>query len=259
MRIPAFAAAAVVLSLSTPAAAAPQRIAVRLVAETLAPRPGQSFLIGLEMAPQPGWHGYWSNPGQGGLAPAGKWSAPVGVRFGRLQHPAPTLMQSMGLTSYVHSGPHVLLARVRTDSTLRPGTVLPIVADLSWAACSDKLCVPEKTRLSIRLKVGDGRPSADASLIRQALAKLPKPAPGGSYSVRGSRILLQLPLSARLRPSQTRFFPDENGYWQADKGRVIGGSRLTIAGPLSGTPPKTITGVATDGSSAYRLTLTRGK
>lgn len=124
-------------------AARPHFIDVRLVSESSAPKPGASVLIGLQMTPRPGWHGYWSNPGDSGLAPVVKWTAPRGVRFGPLQYPAPTLMRVMGLTSYVESGPHMLVARMTVDRKLRIGTALPITADVRLAACSDKLCVPE--------------------------------------------------------------------------------------------------------------------
>ncbi|HJP68820.1 MAG TPA: protein-disulfide reductase DsbD domain-containing protein, partial [Sphingomicrobium sp.] len=66
----------------------PQHIDVRLITESNTPRPGHGIFLGLQMTPQPGWHGYWSNPGEAGLAPAVKWTAPSGVHFGPLQHPA---------------------------------------------------------------------------------------------------------------------------------------------------------------------------
>lgn len=256
MRLAALAVAATASMLASPAVAARQpRIDVALIAETTAPRPGQTFLVGLKMDPQPGWHGYWSNPGGSGLAPVGKWRAPEGVRFGPLQHPAPSFFRAMGVTSYVHAGPHVLLARVRLDRGLRAGTVVPIIADFRWAACSDRLCVPEKARLSLRLKIGDGAPSGNAPLLRRALAKVPKPVAGGSYSMRDGRLVLQLPPSARLKASEARFFPDENGYWDPDGADVIRGRGIGIASPALGKPPKRITGVVTDGSSAYRVSL----
>lgn len=236
-------------------AARPHFIDAKLLAATDRPKSGQTILVGLEMTPRPGWHGYWSNPGESGLAPVVKWTAPSGLRFGPLEHPAPTLLRVLGMTSYVHAGPHILLARMTLDRNLRAGTVLPITADATWAACSDKLCVPEKARLSLRLKVGNGAPSPQAAQLKAALAREPWPLKPGSFSARGGRIVLRLPASAHLQPGRAHFFPDRNGYWDPIEARAISGKPLTLVSPARGKVPKLITGVVSDGSSAYRLSF----
>lgn len=233
----------------------PRYIEVELIAGSAVPKAGRTILVGLRMTPRSGWHGYWSNPGESGLAPTVRWSAPRGVRFGALEHPAPTLLRVMGMSSYVHAGPHVLITRMTVDPNLPRGTALPITADISWAACSDRLCVPEKARLSLRLKVGNGSPSGQAALLRAALARAPKRLAGGSFRAAGNRIVLTLPASARLQPSQTRFFPDENGYWHPLKTRVVSAKPITIVGLNNGSRPIRVSGVASDGSAAYRLNL----
>lgn len=251
---PGFALVALALLQRSPAATAqPHFIDAKLVTESNAPKAGQSILLGLQMNPRPGWHGYWSNPGESGLAPVVKWTAPPGAHFGPLQHPAPTLLRVMGMTSYVHAGPHLLLARMSLDRNLPVGQILPITADVTWAACSDKLCVPEKARLSLRMTVGNGFPSAAARMLRSALSNEPQRLGPGSFSRRGSQVVLRLPRSARLQPSRTRFFPDENGYWNPLRARLVSAHPLTLLSPAAGTPPKVITGVVSDGSSAYRV------
>ena len=258
MRLATLVLGLIVLNFAAPAVSAREpRIEVKLITETAVPRPGQSFLIGLQMTPRPGWHGYWSNPGGSGLAPVGKWTAPSSVHFGLLQHPPPTLLRAMGVTSYVHAGPHILVARVRIDPSVRAGTTVPIVADLNWAACSDKLCVPEKARVDLSLKMGKGTPSAESGLLRRALAKVPKVVPGGSYIVHNKQIVLQLPVAARLKSDRARFFPDENGYWDASAAWALPGTTARIFGPPIGRPPERITGVVSDGLSAYRVALRR--
>lgn len=252
----AFAASAAALASTAPAAFR-QLIDVQLVAESATPKAGGTMLVGFRMIPHPGWHGYWSNPGESGLAPGVRWTVPAGVHFGPLQHPAPTMMRSMGMTSYVHTGPHTLLARMRVDSKLRAGTVLPITADLTWAACSDKLCVPQKARLSMRLTVGDGSPGPGAALLHRAAARLPKVVPNGSFELRGRQLILTAPSSARLDPAHARFFPDRNGYWNAASARVAARKPLRIESRGAANPPRRITGVLSDGKSSYRVTFER--
>lgn len=250
-----FASASASVLASPVAVARPHFIDVKLIAGSSVPKAGETIVVGLEMVPKPGWHGYWSNPGESGLAPVVKWTAPRGVHFGPLEHPAPTLLTVMGITSYVHAGPHVLVARMSSDRTLPTGTVLPVIADVTWAACSDKLCVPEKARLSLRFTVGNGSPSADAGTLRNALARIPRRLRAGSFTAAGGRIVLRLPSSGRLEPARTRFFPDANGYWDAIKARPVSGRPLMLVSPARGKPPKVITGVVSDGSSAYRVSF----
>ena len=53
--------------LATPAQAATRYIDVELIADSVQPRPGHAALIGFRMVPEPGWHSYWSNPGEAGF------------------------------------------------------------------------------------------------------------------------------------------------------------------------------------------------
>ena len=175
-------AASLAPAAATTTIARPDRIAAELIASNFAPRPGTTTILGIRMTPQPGWHGYWSNPGESGLAQTVNWIAPPGIHFARLQHPAPTLLKSMGLVSYVHSGPHVLVSRMTMSPAIKVGTAIPVAADLNWAACSENQCVPEHARLSLLMVAGDGAKSPDAAALRQALRALPRPASSGTFA-----------------------------------------------------------------------------
>lgn len=228
---------------------------VELVASSLAPRPGSTILIGFRMAPQPGWHGYWSNPGESGLAPTVGWTAPPGIRFGALLHPAPTLLQSMGLVSYVHTGPHVLVTRMTVGQGVRPGTPLTITADLNWAVCSKSQCVPQHARLSLQMVAGTGAPSPAAGALGRAVAALPRPSSPGSFLAKDGKLILELPTGLGVNAAAARFFPEANGYLNESRAQVARNSPPTIEAALNGAAPDTIAGVLSDGRSAYRLTF----
>ena len=234
-----------------------QRIDVKLIAESSAPRPGDTQFVGLQMTPQPDWHSYWSNPGKAGLAPAVTWTAPPGVHFGPLQHPAPTLLKVQGLTSFVHAGPHVLISRMTLDRDLQPGIVLPITAKVRWAACSDKLCVPERATLTLQMTVGGGAPSADAPTIRRAVAAEPRVVGNGAFEVKDGKLILQLPARAKLDARRVRLFPDDNGFFDAAQARVISAFPLRIESPATVRVPARISGVVSDGSTAFRVSFQR--
>ena len=251
----------VALALSALTAAAPispRFIDVKLVTQTSSPAPGKTILAGLQMTPKPGWHGYWSNPGENGLAPVVRWTAPSGVRFGPLEHPAPTFLQSSGLTSFVHEGPHTLIARMSVGPNVRPGTPLPIAADVTFAACSDKLCVPEHATVKLDLVVGSGSSSKDAESLRKAAAAIPKRVVDGTFGTVDGNLILEVPAALHLDSTRARFFPDSNGYFDPVKAHPSTSDPLRISSPLHGPVPARITGVLSDGSSSFRMAFRRG-
>lgn len=245
--------------LGSPAGAAmPAQMQVELIASTMAPRPGSTVLVGFRMAPKPGWHGYWSNAGGSGIAPTVSWSASAGVKFGPLLHPAPKLLKSLGVVTYVHSGEHVLVSRMAVPAKIAAGTAIPVRADLNWAVCSDTLCVPASATFSLAMVAGSGAVSRDAAVLNRALSRVPGSIAGGSYWTEGGKLTLALPDGVRLRAASARFFPDENGFFDTLQARASDGAPVRIAGPLTSKPPARITGVVSDGTSSYRLSLLRG-
>jgi DsbC/DsbD-like thiol-disulfide interchange protein len=228
-----------------------------LVAESLSPAPGSTIIVGFRFTPKPGWHGYWSNPGDSGIAPSVRWSAPSGISFGPLLHPAPTLISAGGTASFVHDGPHILLTRMSVARSIPAGTAIPVEARLSWAACTATQCVPLHATLTLKLVAGDGTKSAEAAQLAAAAAKVPRAAPAGSFSAQGNRRTLVLPASIYLNPARTRFFPEDNDAFVAASGTAKDeAGRLVVTGEAR-SETEAIAGVVTDGRAAYRITFNR--
>jgi DsbC/DsbD-like thiol-disulfide interchange protein len=239
------------------AAADPARyMPAELIAATLDPAPGSTVLVGIRMTPRAGWHGYWSNPGDSGIATTVRWSAPGRVSFGPLLHPAPTLLSADGIDSYVHEGEHILLAPMRVPASLVEGAAVPIVAHLNWAACTATQCVPLRATLRLDLTAGRGSRSAEWVSLHRAAERLPRAASGGTFVREGKSIRLRFPRSLGLRPRTTHFFAEQPEAFDTAGGRVEQSDGALIVGgsghPGSGQP---IAGVATDGRAAYRLVL----
>lgn len=234
-----------------------RHIEAALFAETRAPAPGEDVRIAIRMTPEPGWHGYWINPGDSGLPMSVEWEAPAGVGFGELSHPAPTLLDIQGIASYVHEGPFTLLATMTMPSGLQQGTALPITANLNWLACSDTLCVPESASLSTTLRVGEGAPDAQgAAVIRDAALALPDPLSGATYARQGGEWMIDIPDAARIDPAKARLYPIDNGWFAPGAlqtiERLAAGLRISVAA-LEGNPGQTFSGVISDGRSAYEI------
>lgn len=244
-----------------PAAAAdPARyIKADLIVESMTPRPGATMLVGIRMAPRPGWHGYWSNPGQSGFAPTVRWTMPPSVTMGPLRHPAPSLLTVAGASSFVHEGPHVLLSRLTLARGIAPGTSIPLAATVNWAACTATQCVPLSTTLTVDLVAGNGERNVNAPVLNAAAGKIPRTVRGGNWTRREGGLRLHLPATPRLDPRTTRFFPDDNGMFDTARARATqAGGAVEISAPVARAPPATISGVATDGASAFRLMLVEG-
>ena len=189
--------------LFAPALAQARGIEPRLVAEGPAP-PGGEVELALHMRTNPGWHGYWLNPGDAGLPMDVKWQLPKGFAAGPLRYPVPTRLIVAGIMNYVYERDYAVLVRLKVPSGAR-GTV-PIRAEAHWLACTDKICVPEQGELSLDLAVGSGAPNrAQFDQWRRAL---PRPlATVGHLATADGKLQLAIPLPASVDVGKPYLFP----------------------------------------------------
>lgn len=255
-RLPLLALGLAAVASDAHAAADPGRyMSAVLISESPDPEPGSTVLVGIQMNPRPGWHGYWSNPGDSGIAPSVRWVAPEGISFGPLMHPAPTLLTADGISSFVHEGAHLLLSKLSVRRTVAPGTAIPVKAELNWAACTATQCVPLRTTLNLELTAGSGAKTPGAAVLKAAERRLPEKAPDGTFLDDGKHRRLLLPASIRLNPEKVRFFPDSNEHFSTAQGEVVNEQgKLAIVGPSAGAA-KSIDGVVSDNSRAWRISF----
>ena len=193
--------------LIAPALARAQGINPELVAEGPAP-PGGEVELAIHMRPEPGWHGYWLNPGDAGLPMGVKWHLPSGFAAGVLRYPVPGRLEIANLMNYVYEQDYAVLVRLKVPADAH-GTV-PIRAQASWLACTDKICVPGRGELSLDLPVGTGTPNrAEFDEWRRAL---PQPlASLGHFETRGNRLRVAIPLPASVKVDHPYLFPAVDG------------------------------------------------
>ncbi len=189
--------------LLTPALAQARGIEPELVAEGPAP-PGGEVDVAIHMRTNPGWHGYWLNPGDAGLPMDVQWQLPRGFSAGPLRYPVPSRLTVADLMNYVYEHDYAVLVRLKVSADAR-GT-LPIRAGARWLACTDKICVPEHGQLALDLPVGSGTPNrAQFDEWRRAL---PQPlATVGHFQASGDMIRVAIPLPASVSVGQPYLFP----------------------------------------------------
>ncbi len=215
-----------------PLAAGRNHIAAELVAESATPAPGQSVTIAFAFTPEPGWHGYWLNPGDAGQPARVEWSLPAGAQVSALRHPVPERLVIQGLMNHVFNGPHAFLATLRLPADVAPGTAIPVRARIDYLACTDQICVPERADLALNLRAGDGSITAEQRARFDAWrAALPRPLGSeGRFELRDGRLRVAVPLPASVTVSDPHLFAATPGalVYAADQAISRNGDTLIV-------------------------------
>jgi thiol:disulfide interchange protein/DsbC/DsbD-like thiol-disulfide interchange protein len=143
-----------VCALSQGSVAAGNHVAVSLVGETTNVVAGRPFQVALRQEIQPGWHTYWSNPGDSGLPTTINWSLPKGFVAAPVLWPTPERFKAGPVVSYGYEGEVLLPVSVDVPSALRPDSPVTLSAHVNWLACSD-ICIPEEADVSLSVQVGE--------------------------------------------------------------------------------------------------------
>jgi thiol:disulfide interchange protein DsbD len=166
------------ISLSFAQTPKPQHAKLSLISERTALTPGSSQWIGLRFDLEPGWHIYWTNPGDSGEPPKVTWNLPNGIQAGDLQFPAPQRIKDHSLIDYGYQDKVILLSQlsVPQSSTFNKAD---IAADVRYLVCRE-VCVPGKEHVSVTLPLAvEAKSSPDESTIQSAKARLPQALPAG--------------------------------------------------------------------------------
>ena len=148
---------------------------VALVADHAAVQPGQTFSLGLRIVHDAGWHTYWINPGDSGLATRFDWQLPNGASASDIRWPYPERLPFGPLTNFGYSNDLLLPVTLTVPTSAKVGERLPIRLRARWVICAD-ICIPDEAQLAIDLPVeAKARASAQATDFAKALARVPKP------------------------------------------------------------------------------------
>jgi len=196
------------------AAAAPVRDAhteVELIAENKSIQPGVPFWIGFRMAPEKGWHNYWKNPGDAGMAASVKWQLPEGFNAREIEWPAPEKIATKTAVSYGYEREVLLMVRIEPPADFA-APAAALTAQLRWVACAE-ICVWAKKEFSLELPVSAAAPEPgnQAGLFAEARQELPGPPDGWNLKARssGREIIIEGQGPAFHSLEDLYFFPAE--------------------------------------------------
>lgn len=167
---------------------------VELLSSSASYQPGKAVTLGIRLKIDEGWHSYWVNPGEGGMALSAKWTLPEGWKAGELQQPVPKRFTTGGLPGFGYEGEAVFLVDLTPPAAAKGESECKV--KLSWLTCNDSSCVAGKAELAVKLPAGDATAGKDAATIAAAAKKIPQTAPGYELSVAESAKTLVLTLKA---------------------------------------------------------------
>jgi thiol:disulfide interchange protein DsbD len=237
---------------------------IELLADRGSVAPGETFLLAVRHRLAPGWHTYWVNPGDSGMAPEFRWSLPDGMSVGPALWPVPSRQPFGPLTNYGFGGEVFFLFEARAPGATM--AALQISLEASWLAC-EKICVPEEASLAIRLATGASASSASAPAIAAARGALPRHFDGEArFQADGGTLRIALardPQGPALRAPH--FFPAQPGLVDHAAAQRVArlGDRTVIEVPLQRGAPAPLVPVAgvlvEEGGRAHAVAAVRGE
>ena len=151
-------------------------VVAELIPETTAIEPGKPFDIALHLHMDPGWHTYWINPGDAGLATTIDWTLPPGFTAGPIQWPTPEKHTMGPLIIYGYGGDAYLLTTITPPKADLPQH-FDVKAKAGWLVCQEE-CIPGKADLTLPLDSGLMNlrlPINNTDFFAQARERMPVP------------------------------------------------------------------------------------
>jgi thiol:disulfide interchange protein DsbD len=149
-------------------------VTAELIPETTAAQEGQPFDVALHLHMDAGWHTYWINPGDAGLATKIVWTLPNGFTAGPIQWPTPEKHNMGPLVTYGYGGDVYLLTTITPPKSDLPQH-FEIKAKASWLVCQEE-CIPGKAELTLPMDSGLMNlrlPQENTDLFTEARARMP--------------------------------------------------------------------------------------
>jgi DsbC/DsbD-like thiol-disulfide interchange protein len=185
------------LTLVSPALAADQDLCTaQILADVSAITPGKPLTVGVKLKLAPGYHVYWINPGDTGIATKITFTLPDGFPAGEVQFPIPRKFEMPGgITAFGYEGDVMFLATITPPGDLKEGTDVTIGAKASWLVCDKDRCVQGGQDVALKLAVNAAmapfgsepqgrRQAANADEFEKWRAQLPQKADDVSQDIK---------------------------------------------------------------------------
>jgi DsbC/DsbD-like thiol-disulfide interchange protein len=143
----------------------------RLIGGTVEIDGKPTLLAGVQMRMDDGWKTYWRYPGDSGVPPGFDWTGSKNLKLAEVLFPAPHRFVDGGGTAIGYSRDVLYPVKITPE---RPGEPVELNLVFDYGLCMD-LCIPNEVNLSLTLPADASKDSKEAKLLREALARVPKP------------------------------------------------------------------------------------
>lgn len=125
----------------------------------------QEWWLRITLTLPDGWHTYWQNPGDVGLAPTFQWDASHPLTFSEIVYSPPTRFETDGIVSYGYEHMADFYVKASTDTSLT--TPITVTLNAAWLICKTD-CIPTSSTVAIQL-FPDSRPPKSDSIKLHSL------------------------------------------------------------------------------------------
>lgn len=191
-----------------------ERVTADILTDAQILAPGASANLALRLQTAPGWHTYWSNPGDSGAATSIEWTLPAGVETTAIVWPAPVRLPYGPLMNYGYEDEVWHLVGLNVPADWPVGEPVRLEAEATWLVCAD-ICIPESGSFSLDIPTGPSAnvdpASADAFALWQS--RVPTASPyNADIAASGDVALLTIAGSFDAGAVEdVYFFPNSNG------------------------------------------------
>jgi len=206
--------------------------------------PGQQFQVVIRISLDPGWHTYWKNPGDAGIAPKLSWVLPKGWSAGECRWPTPKRIESPEVVSYGYERQVLLFVPITAPRNAKLGSVARLKAKVDWLVCKDG-CIPASNSIEESVRVGLHPLSSHkwTREIVQAERELPRAYPAqGEIAVRDDHTIWLSLKHAKNTSSESVTFYSEDAVVEPSAPQKLSfdGSGSTLSLRVSQFAPATV-------------------
>lgn len=182
-------------------------VQVRLLVDRTAIEPGQPFRLGIVYDISPGWHIYWTNPGDAGTATHVKLELPAGFKASPLEYPVPVKFEMPGgIVCYGYHSQVMLMTTITPPADLKMGSEATLSAQTDYLVCED-ICLSGKKDVSRIISILKRNDKRNTELFDHWSSLVPVPADKSSVVRSVESDDTSVTVHWNKTPSEVQFFP----------------------------------------------------